>query len=79
MLKQLKKLLTHHDVNNPFKCNIILGEEEAFGISSQQLPVILNIYMHSDVIYLYLLGDCIIELNDLDKQDILYIYNSLNS
>lgn len=79
MLQQLKKLLINHDVNNPLKCNIILDEEEAFGISSQQLPVILNIYMHSDVIYLYLLGDCIIELNDLDKQDILYIYNSLNS
>lgn len=79
MLQQLKKLLIHHKVNNPLQCNIILGEEGSFGISSLQLPVILNIYMHNDIIYLYLLGDCIIELNDLDKQDILYIYNSLNS
>lgn len=79
MLQQLKKLLIHRDVNNPLQCNIILGEEESFGLSSLQLPVIVNIYMHNDVIYLYLLGDCIIELDDLDKQDILYIYNSLNA
>lgn len=79
MLQQLKNLLIHHDVNNPLQCNIILGEEESFGLSSLQLPVIINIYMYNNTIYLYLLGDCIIELDDLDNQDILYIYNNLNS
>ena len=71
--KKFQSLLT------PIHCNITIGESEAFGLSTLDLPVVIKVFKipTSEKIYFYIYGDSIIEFDDLLIEDLEIIYKEL--
>lgn len=69
----------HTDSENPMKCNIIIGENEAMGLSTLEMPRVINVFQDpkEGIIYFYIYGDCIIEFDDMETEDLLKIFNEL--
>ena len=69
----------HTDSENPMKCNIIIGENEAMGLSTLDMPRVINVFQDpkEGIIYFYIYGDCIIEFDDMETEDLLKIFNEL--
>lgn len=69
----------HTDSENPMKCDIIIGENETMGLSTLQMPRVINVFQDpkEGIIYFYIYGDCIIEFDDIETEDLLKIFNEL--
>lgn len=69
----------HTDSENPMKCDIIIGENEVMGLSTLQMPRVINVFQDpkEGIIYFYIYGDCIIEFDDMETEDLLKIFNEL--
>ena len=69
----------HTDSENPMKCNIIIGVNEAMGLSTLDMPRVINVFQDpkEGIIYFYIYGDCIIEFDDMETEDLLKIFNEL--
>lgn len=78
--KKFSALLMHNDANNPRECQISLESDDAFGLSSNDLPQIVKIFqtIPEGIIYFYLEGDCYVEFDDIDVDILEEIYQKLS-
>ena len=69
----------HTDSENPMKCDVIIGENDVMGLSTLQMPRVINVFQDpkEGIIYFYIYGDCIIEFDDMETEDLLKIFNEL--
>ena len=78
--KEISKFLIDTDENHPLKCNVIIGEDEAFGLSSLQLPRICELFQipGEGIIYYKLEGtNDFEEIETLTKSDLTNVLNYL--
>ena len=78
--KEISKFLIDTDEQHPLKCNIIVGEDEAFGLSSLQLPRICELFQApgEGIIYYKLEGtNDFEEIETLTKSDLTNVLNYL--
>ena len=69
----------HTDSENSMKCDVIIGENDVMGLSTLQMPRVINVFQDpkEGIIYFYIYGDCIIEFDDMETEDLLKIFNEL--
>lgn len=73
-------LLMHTDENNPLSCNVLL-DDEAFGLSTLQIPKCVGVFQESkEGIIWFIMEDCKepIEFDDISFGDLINIYNTLS-
>ena len=78
--REISKFLIDTDEQHPLKCNIIVGEDEAFGLSSLQLPRICELFQipGEGIIYYKLEGtNDFEEIETLTKSDLTNVLNYL--
>jgi hypothetical protein len=78
--KEISKFLIDTDEQHPLKCNVIIGEDEAFGLSSLQLPRICELFQipGEGIIYYKLEGtNDFEEIETLTKSDLTNVLNYL--
>lgn len=77
--RHFSALLMETDNENLLECNIIIGENEAMGLSTLQMPKVIGVFQDSKegIIYFYIEGNCIIEFDDMDTNDLINILNTL--
>ncbi len=78
--KEISKFLIDTDENHPLKCNVIIGEDDAFGLSSLQLPRICELFQipGEGIIYYKLEGtNDFEEIETLTKSDLTNVLNYL--
>lgn len=78
--REISKFLIDTDENHPLKCNVIIGEDEAFGLSSLQLPRICELFQipGEGIIYYKLEGtNDFEEIETLTKSDLTNVLNYL--
>lgn len=79
---KLSAILMDTDEQHPIECNITIGEEEAMGISSLELPTIISAFQlpSEGIIYFNIEGlKEPIEFDDIHKKDLIKILNALNT
>lgn len=78
--KKFSSLLMHNDANNPKECQISLESDDAFGLSSNDLPQIVKVFqtIPEGIIHFYLEGDCYVEFDDIDVNILEEIYQKLS-
>lgn len=79
---RLSAILMDTDEQHPIECNITIGEEEAMGISSLELPTITSAFQlpSEGIIYFNIEGlKEPIEFDDIHKKDLIKILNALNT
>jgi hypothetical protein len=78
--KKFSALLMYNDANNPKECQIPLESDDAFGLSSNDLPQIIKVFqtIPEGIIYFYLEGDCYVEFDDIDIDILEEIYKKLS-
>jgi hypothetical protein len=64
---------------NHLKCNIIIGENDAMGLSTLQMPRVVGAFQDEKegIICFYIEGDCIVEFDDMGTDDLIKILNTL--
>jgi hypothetical protein len=78
--KEISKFLIDTDEQHPLKCNIIVEEDEVFGLSSLQLPRICELFQipGEGIIYYKLEGtNDFEEIETLTKSDLTNVLNYL--
>ena len=78
--REISKFLIDTDEQHPLKCNIKVGEDEAFGLSSLQLPRICELFQipGEGIIYYKLEGtNDFEEIETLTKSDLTNVLNYL--
>ena len=78
--KEISKFLIDTNESYPLKCDIIVGEDEAFGLSSLQLPRIYELFQipGEGIIYYKLEGaNDFEEIETLTKSDLTNVLNYL--
>lgn len=78
--RKFSALLMHTSEDNPMKCSIKIGEKEAMGLSSLELPEVVKIFQHpiEGIIYFLIDGmEDYMEFDDLDIEDLEVIYNNI--
>lgn len=78
--KETSKFLIDTDEQHPLKCSITIGQEEACGLSTLEMPVICELFQipGEGIIYYKLEGtEDFKELDTLSKSDYLEILNIL--
>lgn len=77
---RLSAILMDTDEQHPIKCNITIGEEEAMGISSLELPTVTSTFQlpSEGIIYFNIEGlKEPVEFDDIHKKDLIKILNAL--
>lgn len=80
--KKFSALLMHTSEENPIECSIKIGEEEAMGLSSLELPEVIKVFQHPTEGIIYFLIDGMedyMEFDDLSITDLEIIYNNIIS
>lgn len=74
----LSAFLMDTNETNTYQCNITIGN--SYGLSSLDLPIIINMFQDpiEGIIYFYLQGDCLIEFDDIETEDLISICNQIN-
>lgn len=78
--RKFSTLLIHTSEENPMKCSVKIGEKEAMGLSSLELPEVVKMFQHpiEGIIYFFIYGyKDYIEFDDLDIEDLETIYNNI--
>ena len=77
--RKFSALLMHNDSDDPIKCNIKFDPEDAFGLSSNNLPKVIYIFQDpiEGIIYFGLDGDCTVEFDDIDSEILENIFTEL--
>lgn len=69
------------ETDNHLKCNIIINEDEAVGLSTLQMDKVIGIFQNpiERIICFYIEGDCIVEFDDMATNDLINILNELKN
>lgn len=80
MHNYLSALLANTSEDNPLKCCIVLVDEKAFGLSSNDMPTIEAIWQHpiEGWIVFNMQGDYQIDFDDMLTCDLMDILHELN-
>jgi hypothetical protein len=67
------------DNEHHLKCEIIIGENEAMGLSTLQMPRVIGVFQEptEGIIWFYIEGDCLVEFDDMETNDLINILNTL--
>lgn len=78
--KKFSVLLMYNDANNPKECYITYEPKGTFGLSSNNLPLIVKVFqtIPEGIIYFYEKGDCYVEFDDIDVDALEEIYQKLS-
>lgn len=75
---KLSAILMDTDEQHPLECNILIGESEALGLGSLELPLVTSVFQQpSEGIIWFNIYGCIypIEFDDMNLEDIINIIN----
>ena len=77
--RHFSALLMNTDNEHHLKCNIIIGEDEAMGLSISQMPRVIGVFQEptEGIIWFYIEGDCLVEFDDMADNDLINILNTL--
>ena len=77
--RHFSALLMETDNENHLKCDIIIGENDAVGLSTLQMPRVVGAFQDpkEGIICFYIEGDCIVEFDDMGTDDLINILNTL--
>lgn len=77
--RHLSAVLMNTDNDNHLKCNIVIGENDAMGLSTLQMPRVIGAFQDpkEGIICFYIEGDCIVEFDDMGTDDLINILNTL--
>ena len=77
--RHFSALLMNTNNENHLKCNIIIGENDAMGLNTLQMPRVIGAFQDEKegIIYFYIEGDCIVEFDDMGTNDLINILNTL--
>ena len=77
--RHFSALLMNTDNENHLKCNIPIGEGDAMGLSTLQIPKVIGAFQEpkEGIIFFYIEGDCIVEFDDMETDDLINILNTL--
>lgn len=77
--RHFSALLMNTDNEHHLKCNIIIGEDEAMGLSTSQMPRVIGVFQEptEGIIWFYIEGDCLVEFDDMTDNDLINILNTL--
>ena len=77
--RHFSAVLMNTDNDNHLKCNVIIREDEAMGLSTLQMPKVIGVFQDpkEGIIYFYIEGDCIVEFDDMETNDLINILNTL--
>ena len=77
--RHFSALLMETDNEHHMKCDIIIGENDAMGLSTLQMPRVIGAFQDpiEGIICFYIEGDCIVEFDDMDTDDLINILNTL--
>lgn len=78
--KEISKFLIDTDEQHPLKCSITIGQDEAVGISTLEMPTICELFQipGEGIIYYKLEGtEDFQEIDNLTLSDLLEILNTL--
>lgn len=77
--RHLSAVLMNTDNDNHLKCNIVIGENDAMGLSTLQMPKVIGAFQDpkEGIICFYIEGDCIVEFDDMETDDLINILNTL--
>ena len=81
MRHKLSAILMDTSEEKPMMCSITIGESEAMGLSSNELPVVKSMFQQpSEGIIWFNIEDCEepIEFDDMPLEDIENILNSIS-
>lgn len=76
--RRLSAILMDTDEQHPLECNILIGESEAQGLSSLELPLVTSVFQQpSEGIIWFNIYGCKdpIEFDDMNLEDIINIIN----
>ena len=78
--RQFSVLLMDTDELHPMQCNVPTGQQEAFGLSTLELPIVIKVFQDpiEGIICFYLYGDCIVEFDDMATDDLLEVFKHLS-
>jgi hypothetical protein len=77
--RHFSALLMNTDNEHHLKCEIIIGENEAMGLSTLQMPRVIGVFQEptEGIIWFYIEGDCLVEFDDMETNDLINILNTL--
>lgn len=78
--KELSAILTDTSEENQLKCNIQIGEKEAVGISTLELPTIISIFQQPEegIIWFEIEGyENYLEFDEIPKYDLINVLKFL--
>lgn len=76
--RRLSAILMDTDEQHPMECNVLIGESEAQGLSSLELPVVVSVFQQpSEGIIWFNIYGCkdSIEFDDMNLEDIVKVIN----
>lgn len=79
---KLSAILMDTCEEKPMHCNIVIGEEQAMGLSSLQMPIVTGAFQipSEGIIYFNIQGfNEPVEFDDMHKKDLIKIYNVLSN
>ena len=76
--RHFSALLMNTDNEHHLKCNITI-EDGAMGLSTLQMPKVIGAFQDpkEGIIFFYIEGDCIVEFDDMETDDLINILNTL--
>ena len=76
--RHFSALLMNTDNENHLKCNITI-EDSAMGLSTLQMPKVIGAFQDpkEGIICFYIEGDCIVDFDDMEYNDLINIFNTL--
>jgi hypothetical protein len=77
--RHFSALLMETDNEKHLKCDIIIGENDAMGLSTLQMPRVVGAFQDEKegIICFYIEGDCIVEVDDMGTDDLINILTVL--
>ena len=79
---KLSAILMDTCEEKPMHCNIVIGEEQAMGLSSLQMPIVTGAFQlpSEGIIYFNIQGfNEPVEFDDMHKKDLIKILNALKT
>lgn len=79
---KLSAILMDTCEEKPMHCNIVIGEEQAMGLSSLLMPIVTGAFQlpSEGIIYFNIQGfNEPVEFDDMHKKDLILIYNALSN
>lgn len=80
--RKLSAILMDTSEESPMKCEIIIGESEACGLSTLEMPTVVSVFQMptEGIIYFQIEGmDEPMEFDDIPTQDLCTILNELSN